>query len=326
MKNRHKDAPGQHMGNLDGLGPAMKHYRCQNVYITATASERIVDTLEFFPHNSPMPQMSSTDRILTTAQDMTDALKHPHPEVPFTTIGDDTISALATLEDIFTRKFQKPESTNVPPAPQKTAANKRQYSQPQTVFTSPIRKNHQKLCRTNINQALENVQQPPRVVTPATRPASPPRVQARTHQLSPRNLSRDFLDIGGANCAIAFGENHWKTTPMMNSVTHPLTGKEMQYKDLMKDPELGPLFEIGLSNELGRICQGIREIAGTNTTFFVDLTSIPKDRKITYGKLVCDFKPNTTEKHRVRLTVGGDILEYSGDTATSTADITTFKI
>jgi hypothetical protein len=31
------------------LGPAMHHYRCRNVYIAATASEHIVDTLEFFP-------------------------------------------------------------------------------------------------------------------------------------------------------------------------------------------------------------------------------------------------------------------------------------
>jgi hypothetical protein len=44
----------------------------------------------------------------------------------------------------------------------------------------------------------------------------------------------------------------------------------MQYKDLMKDPELGTLFEIGLGNELGRICQGIRDTAGTNTAFFVE--------------------------------------------------------
>jgi hypothetical protein len=42
--------------------------------------------------------------------------------------------------------------------------------------------------------------------------------------------------------------------------------------------------------------------------------------------LTCDFKPNKTAKHRVRLTVGGDRLDYSGDTVTSTADITTFKI
>jgi hypothetical protein len=170
------------------------------------------------------------------------------------------------------------------------------------------------------------VQQPLRVVTPATARAAPPRVQARPHQLSPRNLSRDFFDLGGANCAIAFVENHWTKTHMMNSINHPSTGKEMQYKDLMKDPDPGPSFEIGLSNEFGRICQGIRDISGTNTALFIDLKSIPKNRKITYGKLVCDFKPNKNEKHRVRLTVRGDRLDNSGDTETSTAGITTFKI
>jgi hypothetical protein len=44
-----------------------------------------------------MPQMSSSDLILMAAQDMADALKHPHPDFPFATIGDDTIKALATL-------------------------------------------------------------------------------------------------------------------------------------------------------------------------------------------------------------------------------------
>jgi hypothetical protein len=38
---------------------------------------------------------------------------------------------------------------------------------------------------------------------------------------------------------------------MMNSVIHRVTGKEMQYKDLIKDPELAPLIEIDLGNELG---------------------------------------------------------------------------
>jgi hypothetical protein len=40
----------------------------------------------------------------------------------------------------------------------------------------------------------------------------------------------------------------------------------------------------------------------------------------------CDYKPHKPEKGRVRLTVVGDELDYSGDVATSTADITTFKI
>jgi hypothetical protein len=78
--------------------------------------------------------------------------------------------------------------------------------------------------------------------------------------------------------------------------------------------------------ECGRLFQGIRDITGTDTCFFIKLTNIPKDIKITYGKIVCDYKPQKQEKERVRLTVGGDRLDYSGDIATPTADITTFKI
>jgi hypothetical protein len=85
------DPHGQHGYSL---GPAMHHCRCQNIYISSTANERIVDTLEFFPHNYQMPQLSSTDRLIMAAKDMTDALQNPHPEVPLTQIGDDTILAL----------------------------------------------------------------------------------------------------------------------------------------------------------------------------------------------------------------------------------------
>jgi hypothetical protein len=74
------------------------------------------------------------------------------------------------------------------------------------------------------------------------------------------------------------------------------------------------------------LATNIRDIPGTDTCFFVTLKSIPNDRKITYGKIVCDYKPHKQEKERVRLTVGGDKLDYSGDVATSTANITTFKI
>jgi hypothetical protein len=92
----------------------MHHYRCQNVYISATASERIVDTLKFFPHSYQMPQLSSADRLLMAAKEMTDALQNPHPGVPFASVGDDTISALADLAAIF--KLKLPETPS--PAPQ----------------------------------------------------------------------------------------------------------------------------------------------------------------------------------------------------------------
>jgi hypothetical protein len=114
-EKRHTWAPhGQHGYSL---GPAMHHYRCQNVYISATASERIVDTLEFFPHNYQMPQLSSTDRLIMAAKDMTDALQNPYPEVPFTHVGDDTISALTELAEIFKLKLRQSPPPTLPAAP-----------------------------------------------------------------------------------------------------------------------------------------------------------------------------------------------------------------
>jgi hypothetical protein len=94
----------------------------------------------------------------------------------------------------------------------------------------------------------------------------------------------------------------------------------------MKDPQHKPLWTRGFGKECGRLFKGIRDISGTDTFFFIKLTDIPKDRNITNGRIVCDYKPHKKEKERVWLTVGGDKLDYFGDVATSTADITTFKI
>jgi hypothetical protein len=99
----------------------------------------------------------------------------------------------------------------------------------------------------------------------------------------------------------------------------------MEYMALMKDPRLQPLWKRGFGNECGCLFQGIRDIPGTDTCFFIKFTNIPKDRKITFGKIVCDYKPHKKEKECARLTVGGDRLDYSGDVATSKADIKTFK-
>jgi hypothetical protein len=57
--------------------------------------------------------------------------------------------------------------------------------------------------------------------------------------------------------------------------------------------------------------------------FFIDLGKIPKGRKIMHGKIVCRIKPHKDEPERVRLTIGGDKLDYPGEVATPTVDITT---
>jgi hypothetical protein len=55
---------------------------------------------------------------------ISDALKHPHPEVPFSQVRDDTITALAQLATIFKNKFQKPSAPELIQSPLKAAENK----------------------------------------------------------------------------------------------------------------------------------------------------------------------------------------------------------
>jgi hypothetical protein len=159
------------------LGPAMHHYRCQNVYISTTASERIVDTLEFFPHNYQMPQLSSTDRLLMAAKDMTDALQNPHPKFPFASVGDDTIAALTDLAAIFKLKLRQAPSPATQASPAKVVQRPSLVPSSTQILNSPMPIRRQTRSQTTIHtQDIPNVPLPPRVVTPRTLRQSPPRV------------------------------------------------------------------------------------------------------------------------------------------------------
>jgi hypothetical protein len=220
------------------------------------------------------------------------------------------------------------KAPKLPNAPIKAAENKIPVVMAQPILNSPMQHKYQTRSQTTIN-TVKSINTPllPRVITPMTGRAAPPRVLTFSQNLSPRNLSQNyFWNMETANIAVALVTNHWSQQHFANAVVHPVTGNQMEYMAIMKDPYLQPLWKRGFGNEAGRLFQGIRDIPGTYTCFFVELTNISKDRKITYSKIVCDYKPHKKEKEQVRLTVGGNRLDYSGDVATSTSNITTFKI
>jgi hypothetical protein len=60
------------------------------------------------------------------------------------------------------------------------------------------------------------------------------------------------------------------------SITHPETGKPLEYRDLRKDPQFKPAWDLSGANESGRLVQGIgrnadgsQRVQGTNTIFFI---------------------------------------------------------
>ena len=80
------------------------------------------------------------------------------------------------------------------------------------------------------------------------------------------------------------------------------------------------------SNKLGRLEKGVGNIFfGSNTIFFIPKSHVPHDWKVTYRRIVCEIKSHKSETNRKRLTVGGNIIDYSGEFTTNTSAITTSK-
>jgi hypothetical protein len=78
-----------------------------------------------------------------SAHYINDALKYTHLYVPFSTIGDDTITVITTLSAIFKNKFKRPLAPEIIESPIKAAEkNAQRYSssrsshpQPSTIIT-----------------------------------------------------------------------------------------------------------------------------------------------------------------------------------------------
>jgi hypothetical protein len=51
------------------------------------------------------------------AKEMMDTSQNPHPEVPFTHVGDDTMSAVTELAEIFKLKLRRTQPPTLPAAP-----------------------------------------------------------------------------------------------------------------------------------------------------------------------------------------------------------------
>jgi hypothetical protein len=72
------------------------------------------------------------------------------------------------------------------------------------------------------------------------------------------------------------------------------TGQKQSLDTLLRlNPEI---WNKALSNEIGRLAQGVRDIKGNDALDFVHLSTIPKNKKVAYANMVCDHRPLKTEK------------------------------
>jgi hypothetical protein len=113
---------------------------------------------------------------------------------------------------------------------------------------------------------------------------------------------------------------------------HPVTGEIISsYKRLMNDPATAEVWMMAFGKDFGGMSQGDNKMGqkGTNAMFIMlpsDVPNIPKDRVITYARVVIDHHPQKADPNRIRITAGGNLINYPGKLTTRMADIMTAKL
>ena len=326
------------------IGPCMKHYRCLNFYIPSTAAERVSDTAQLYPTMVDTPKWTKIDEIIEATTALTTALQNHSPTNITSSLKQAQQQALKQLATLFNNNYQSPRKFNndfitkdFPQAPRVQSPILLPNSAPYNNEQVP-RVNAQLPPQPRILQNARPLQPPPQLVVP-----SPPVVTQQQSTLTPttptasttisnprrsqRIQTKQSMHMGNFLQRIYMQEKYNLNNAYCNAIIDPTTGQSLEYRHLIKNTSTKKIWNTSFANELGRLANGVGDrIAGTNTIAFIPKNMVPVGRRVTYGRIVVDFRPHKSEPNRTRLTVGGDKIDYPGEVRTDTADIVTAKL
>jgi hypothetical protein len=118
-----------------------------------------------------------------------------------------------------------------------------------------------------------------------------------------------------------------------NHMVHPVTGATITiYKKLMHDPAMAEVWQTAFGRDFGRMAQGDNKMGqkGTNAMFVmthneIALTLAAK-KCFTYGNPVVDYRPQKEFPHCIRITAGGNLINYESSVSVQMADLDMAKL
>jgi hypothetical protein len=340
------------------IGPSLEHYRCFKCYFPLTRSVRDADTIEFFPKTIPFPTTTTEDYLIQSTQDIIQLLKEPPKNLPFLQYGNETKNALIQISEIVQKAVSKPKMSPIIPVtpspprvqtPSITPTPPRVQTPsitPTEVPPSPIKQIPSLPLPIPIKPKFISqpyTHQVPRVLNPIKPHPTPSYTQTlqqlynqmllnqrRTWQPpgTPR-LQRNFVHSNGTNFRhLAAQHLQAEQTFALPSINHVYdeSGRKETIDSLLNG-KMKATWAIAISNELGRLSQGIQDrVVPTDTIDFIKKSEIPNNKKVTYANFICDYRPLKSEPYRVRLTVGGDKLECEYDAGSPAASLLESKL
>ena len=316
----------QHCSKGWVLETSPEHYRCWKVWTKNTRTTRISGTM-FFKHKYiTNPTVTPADTITAAAINLAEALRK---NVKAQSIGQINYADLKRLQAILTNA----QARNSNP------------SQPDMEIASPTRLETPSINRDlvlNLPQRNASVLSPrvdnnatsPRVIPTVSHketsnPASTPAQNTRSKRTMSQDIILNMINIHKPNMTARQAASRKFPKEALAAVLNEETGELMEYRHLLANPKYRATWSKAYGKEIGRLAQGIPgEVEGTNTITFIDKSHIPENRwrDVTYGRIVASFRPEKEDPNRIRLTVGGNRINFTGDCGTPTAGMLTVKL
>ena len=316
------------------VGPALNHYRCVKVYIPRTKSIITSDTVEFFPHSIPFPQVKLQDHLKQAASDIVSILATPpSTTVPTLEAGDETKNAILQLASILKRADKIPHLRDMTDKPLPRVIKPKAITP--TIATN--RKDTEVMRPPSmIPYNQDEIDKPPPRVAAHEVPMStlfqpsslPNNVRYRNtidHQYNLRSKSNLIQHVHQNPSEDTIAQHVFDPQHHINHIYNE-SGKRETLDTLLKGSQQ-ETWQRSLSNEWGRLAQGNDyNVKGTNTIVFISKSQVPSDKRVTCATMVCDFRPLKEEQYRVRITVGGDRLTHDNDAGSPAVDLLETKI
>ena len=116
---------------------------------------------------------------------------------------------------------------------------------------------------------------------------------------------------------------------MFNVVLDEDRVKLMEYRHLMKSTKYCQLYGTSYGKELGKRAQGMPGLVeGTETIFFSETSNVPTTRckYVTYVRIVVNYIPEKSYTYHMRLTIGGNQVNYPHDRGMPTSNLLMVKL
>ena len=100
------------------------------------------------------------------------------------------------------------------------------------------------------------------------------------------------ITIGKPNHGRVYHLSDRATQQYTNAILNPTTRNMVEYRHLIAEPTTREVWEKSVFNEFGRLMKGLkRGTQGTYTMQLIQKHEVPHDKKVTYTRFVCDYRP-----------------------------------